>query len=501
MSSSVQDGSFAIPSGKRPSAQHAHRRASVFLTTLLLLAVPAAVAFTAAPALARPAVVAAAPAAEPPQKTQSDADAVILAGRQVAALIARQDGAALAARFTPEMALSLTQDQLQTLLNQWITGAAPLGAAPVPRSESVRSEGAGIRAYLAEYPWRIDHHLAITVAFAPGGTDRIAGLYLRPALANPAVALAAGRLVDALIVAKDVDALEARFTPDLARLLPPATLRKTLEDLFPPKRPLGTRLSDTAPDSVGRPYLDYTAVHPWRSDTGQTMSVAISLEAGGAGRIAALLFQPGVPPDPRAGYRQHAVLRLPFAPGDAWFVLWGGNTREQNYHVAYPDQRHAFDFVAVRDGRTFAGDGKDDSDYFDWGRSVVAPAAGRVVETVDGLPDNVPGQTDAAHPFGNYIVLDLGNREYAVFAHLQNGSISVQPGEAVRTGAALGRCGNSGNTVQPHLHFHLQDRAALTTPGAPDGAVGLPATFTGYLSGGKRVAAGSPVQGETVANP
>ncbi|MFI0349452.1 M23 family metallopeptidase [Actinomadura sp. 9N407] len=58
---------------------------------------------------------------------------------------------------------------------------------------------------------------------------------------------------------------------------------------------------------------------------------------------------------------------------------------------------------------------------------------------------------------GNHVILDLGDGVYAVFAHLRRGSLRVAKGDRVRAGDLLGEVGNSGNSSEPHLHFHLMD--------------------------------------------
>jgi hypothetical protein len=201
--------------------------------------------------------------------------------------------------------------------------------------------------------------------------------------------------------------------------------------------------------------------------------------------------QPIAIPSSRLEYETLAALALPF--DDAWYVFWGGRSAEQNQHASSRAQRFAYDFVVVRDGRTHAGDGRRVQDYFAWDRIVRAPAPGTVLTAIDALPDLAPGTMDAAHAAGNHVVLDLGRGEYAVLAHLRRGSVAVHAGQRVEAGAAIGRCGNSGNTSEPHLHFHLQD--------APDfgEGEGLPAAFVNYVADGKRVARGEPVRGQTIA--
>ncbi|MFF3754220.1 M23 family metallopeptidase [Streptomyces sp. NPDC002018] len=74
---------------------------------------------------------------------------------------------------------------------------------------------------------------------------------------------------------------------------------------------------------------------------------------------------------------------------------------------------------------------------------------------------------------GNRLVLDLGNGTYALYAHLQRGSLQVRAGDRVRTGQVLARCGNSGNSTEPHVHFQLMDHPD------PDVARGIPFRWEG----------------------
>ncbi|MFC7931533.1 M23 family metallopeptidase [Streptomyces cinereoruber] len=74
---------------------------------------------------------------------------------------------------------------------------------------------------------------------------------------------------------------------------------------------------------------------------------------------------------------------------------------------------------------------------------------------------------------GNHLILDLGNGTYAVYAHLRRGSLTVRAGDRVTAGRQLARCGNSGNSTEPHLHFHLMNGPDLDT------ARGVPFTWRG----------------------
>jgi murein DD-endopeptidase MepM/ murein hydrolase activator NlpD len=189
-------------------------------------------------------------------------------------------------------------------------------------------------------------------------------------------------------------------------------------------------------------------------------------------------------------YATKTTLQLPFF--GLWKVAWGGRTLEQNYHAATRDQRFAYDLIAVKDSSDRGGSGRLNTDYYAFGQTIVAPAAGKIVEAVDGLPDNVPGESDPKHPAGNHVIIDFGNNEFGLLAHFQRGSVRVKEGQTVAPGDTLARCGNSGNTSQPHLHFHVQNGPTLFQ------ADGLPAPFSDYVANGQPVAKGEPLRGERI---
>ncbi|MFH9735506.1 M23 family metallopeptidase [Streptomyces sp. NPDC017260] len=74
---------------------------------------------------------------------------------------------------------------------------------------------------------------------------------------------------------------------------------------------------------------------------------------------------------------------------------------------------------------------------------------------------------------GNHVVLDLGDGTYAMYAHVRRGSFAVREGDRVHAGQLLARCGNSGNSSEPHVHFQLMDGPD------PDTARGVPFTWHG----------------------
>jgi hypothetical protein len=211
------------------------------------------------------------------------------------------------------------------------------------------------------------------------------------------------------------------------------------------------------------------------------------------GRVAGLAVQPGERKEyasTKLDYRTRTVLELPFR--GEWYVFWGGRTLKDNYHAATKSQRFACDIVIMKGGATHSGDGTQLADYYCYGAEILAPAAGTVVWSCDSLPDQAPGRMDPSRPVGNGVVIDHGNGEFSLIAHLQPRSQRFQVGDRVETGVVLGRCGNSGNTSEPHLHYHLQDGPDITV------AEGLPARFVHLCVDGVKVEGAEPVRGQTI---
>ncbi len=176
-------------------------------------------------------------------------------------------------------------------------------------------------------------------------------------------------------------------------------------------------------------------------------------------KIIGLWFLPHTPdiPTPR---KNQTKLSLPFKGN--WLVVWGGDTKELNQHHDTPNQRFAFDFVvADQTGKTHKGDGTTNQDYYAFGKEVLAPADGVVTDVIDGVRDNVPGSMNPYSALGNAVFIQHREHEVSVLAHLKLGSIKVKAGDKVTKGRLIGLCGNSGNSSEPHLHYHLQNTPVI----------------------------------------
>ena len=136
-------------------------------------------------------------------------------------------------------------------------------------------------------------------------------------------------------------------------------------------------------------------------------------------------------------------------------------------------QRFAVDWEQLdEDGRVYRGAGTDVASYNIYGKDVLAVADAKVASVIDNLPNQIPGKMPVNIPIeqadGNSIVLDLSGGRYALYAHLKPGSIKVHAGDTVKRGETMALVGNSGNTLEPHLHFHVMNHASgLASNGLP----------------------------------
>jgi murein DD-endopeptidase MepM/ murein hydrolase activator NlpD len=256
-------------------------------------------------------------------------------------------------------------------------------------------------------------------------------------------ATAVAEQLRAAMNAGDHEGIQRMFTPAMQRALPMEKSREFFGDLT---RQFGDLKSFDAPRRDGP-----GTILPARFERGM-LDLKLSLDAGG--RIAALFFQPHTPVKPAP---QNHQTRLTLPLKDRWLVFWGGDTREVNYHHDTPNQRFALDLLGVDEhGRTRRGESNRNEDYFAFGREVVAPADGVIIEAIDGVRDNAPGSMNSYSAVGNAVVIRHRDDEFSVLAHFKQGSLRVKAGDPVKRGQVLGLCGNSGNSSEPHIHFHLQ---------------------------------------------
>jgi Peptidase family M23 len=136
-------------------------------------------------------------------------------------------------------------------------------------------------------------------------------------------------------------------------------------------------------------------------------------------------------------------------------------------------QRYAVDWEQTdAGGRIYAGPREKLESYAIFGQPVLAVADALVVSVIDGEPEQTPGNYPTNIPLdkadGNCVILDLGGHRYALYAHMQPGSIKVRSGEKVHLGQVIGLVGDTGNSIVPHLHFQVTDGpSSLSSNGLP----------------------------------
>lgn len=175
-------------------------------------------------------------------------------------------------------------------------------------------------------------------------------------------------------------------------------------------------------------------------------------------------------------HKNTVIYSLPFQ--GTWTVVNGGPHKASSHSWEIPTQRYAYDFLILDEkGHSFQGDATKAANYYCYGREVLAPADGVVIEVKNEYSDSLiagNGQVDcsARDLRGNYLLIRHAKEEYSLLAHLKPGSICVKVGDEIKRGQQLALCGNSGNSSEPHLHFHLQDGTSLFT------SAGLPIEFS-----------------------
>jgi murein DD-endopeptidase MepM/ murein hydrolase activator NlpD len=75
------------------------------------------------------------------------------------------------------------------------------------------------------------------------------------------------------------------------------------------------------------------------------------------------------------------------------------------------------------------------------------------------------GTIAAAHfarGYGRMVVVDHGNGYQTLYAHMD--AFFVEVGQAVEKGQLLGKCGSTGNSTGPHVHFEVRKGGSLLNP-------------------------------------
>ncbi len=135
--------------------------------------------------------------------------------------------------------------------------------------------------------------------------------------------------------------------------------------------------------------------------------------------------------------------------------------------------RYAYDFILLdNNNKQFAGEGKNDADYFGFGKAVYSIGDGKVIyasnEHKDDKQFNIPGiATNPLELYGNCIAILHANNTVSIYAHLKQNSLKIKNGDIVKGQQEIAAIGVSGSSFLPHLHFEIRSSIAASAEGIP----------------------------------
>ena len=164
-----------------------------------------------------------------------------------------------------------------------------------------------------------------------------------------------------------------------------------------------------------------------------------------------------------------------FSPvAQAQLTSWGGNkTAVQIWRNASFPVESFQAYTSAFGYRRSATGGR--SNEFHYGLDLAAPQGSFIRSWWGGQVVEVTDNTRC----GTSIVVQSGDWEH-IYCHMQGkvekiggqrylvdrgGSIQIREGQAVQTGARIGRVGMTGRTTGPHLHWGLKHRGSWVDPG------------------------------------
>jgi murein DD-endopeptidase MepM/ murein hydrolase activator NlpD len=278
------------------------------------------------------------------------------------------------------------------------------------------------------------------------------------------------------------DAIFSSFSTEMQNALP---LDKTVAFL--------SDLKTQAGKITKRQFVKYEQTFASYKTDFERALFAVNISVDNNSKINGLFVKPFKESNLPKLIRNSTKLILPFK--DLWTVTWGGDTKELNYHVESEAQKNAFDIVITdKNDKSYKTDGKSNEDYYAFGKELIAPCDGEIVLVVDGVKDNIPGISNPIYIPGNTVIIKTENNEYLFFAHFKQQSIVVKQGQKIKQGQLLGLCGNSGNSSEPHLHFHIQNVEDMNI------ATGVKCYFDKIKVNGQTKSDYSPIRKEKISN-
>jgi hypothetical protein len=160
-----------------------------------------------------------------------------------------------------------------------------------------------------------------------------------------------------------------------------------------------------------------------------------------------------------------ANLALPFKTG-TYFVFQGGEGLPTNiFHYGGRRTLYAMDIIKLNSAGARAKHifSTRLEDYEIFNDTIYSPCTGIVLKTESANPDNIPPNRKRGPKNLNHVLIETSSL-YVFLGHLKQNSVFVKTGDSVIIGQPLGLAGNSGSSLEPHLHIQAH---AKTNPGIP----------------------------------
>ena len=160
-----------------------------------------------------------------------------------------------------------------------------------------------------------------------------------------------------------------------------------------------------------------------------------------------------------------ARLSLPFRKG-TYFVFQGGRGLPTNvFHFSLRGTVLAMDLVKLNSfgNRARKVCSENLNDYEIYNDTLYSPCSGRIVHTETINPDNIPPSRKRGPTNTNQVLINTGSM-YVFMAHLRPGCVFVHAGDSVVAGQPIACCGNSGFSLEPHLHIQAQTNSHTGLP-------------------------------------
>ncbi len=165
------------------------------------------------------------------------------------------------------------------------------------------------------------------------------------------------------------------------------------------------------------------------------------------------------------GRTERIALAFPLKTGN-YFVLQGGKGLPANmFHYSYRGAVFAIDIVKLNEygNRANAVFSSNLNDYEIYGDTIYSPCAGRVISVKNDNPDNPPSIRKRGPTNLNSVVVETDSC-YVFLGHNKPGSAMVKDGDIVKLGQPLALVGNSGFSLEPHLHIQVHKKSGTGLP-------------------------------------